>query len=863
MVLLGLCLGACAALQKGNKGRSAETAIVLDTMDYEIQAMALKPYQPTSERICDITHIELDVRFNLKEEEVIGTAKLWLTAYFNPIDTIELDARNFDLHEVTIAVNNDNYTPAYLYDKKVLKLPLKQPLSQGDTALLSIKYTAHPSEIEGNNGRAITGNRGLYFIDPRDEDPEKPTQIWTQGETEYNSGWFPVIDKPNEKYSQEVFITVDSSFVTLSNGKLVYSTENKDGTRTDYWKQEMPHSAYLTMVAAGDFAVVKDSWRGKDVWYYVDHSHKEFADEIFGNTPEMLSFYSDLLDYEYPWEKYHQIVVKDFVSGAMENTSAVVHGDFVQQTPREMLDGTHEDVIAHELFHHWFGDLVTTESWAQITMNEGFATYGEYLWQAHKYGFEEARFHLRQDLANYLNEAQDTPKTLVQDHYNEPDDVFDRHSYQKGGRVMHMLRNEIGDEAFFKTLNLYLRQNAFDNVEDAHLRLAAEKVTGRDLRWFFDQWFHREGHPIVAVNFQTDSLRNLNVLITQDASRFGIFKFHVDLQIGTSAGESRIKRLWVDDAESEFNIPLNADENWYVIDPNGDILWQMQEHKQADALFNQLQFAPTSHAKVAAMINDSVLSATYHKQYAEALQRIIESEPFWFTAGVAMSFLASSAHQDTAASIAIFQHQQMHSKNSEVRALALTLIDSLATDISIVHKAIETALNDSSLMVLRTALGLASTLDPCAYLAQVGRLDKDVYDNMVQYIARLHAHCGDIGSLEFFLTQGKSLQGVDRYLFNNEFDKYAAHVRTDEVYEAMVKEIAPSALDSFSWWTRLAAVQSLKNALAYYKMEVILLEAKDNLNPEEVIRLADLRNKKANVAAMIEEAEAIEADIND
>ena len=374
---------------------------------------------------------------------------------------------------------------SYEYDSVQITISLLKEYSRIDTIDVQIEYTAKPNELKSGGSAAISDDKGLYFINPLGRDKVKPKQLWTQGETEASSCWFPTIDAPNEKTTQEIKITIDDYFTTLSNGLLISSTKNPDGTRTDYWKQDKPHAPYLFMMAVGKFAVVQDTWKGIPVNYLVEPKDSANARGVFGNTPEMLSFYSEKLGYSYPWDKYNQVVVSDYIAGAMENTGAVIHGKWVFTTPEEQIDYNHEDVIAHELFHHWFGDLVTCESWANLPLNESFATYGEYLWIEHKYGKMKADRHLRMDMVYYLD---DTPRVdLIRYHYDNREDMFDRHSYQKGGRVLHMLRDYVGDEAFFESIKVYLHNRAFKTAEIHHLRMAFEEVTGEDLNWFFNQ----------------------------------------------------------------------------------------------------------------------------------------------------------------------------------------------------------------------------------------------------------------------------------------------------------------------------------------------------------------------------------------
>ena len=444
-------------------------------------------YRASHTRKNDLLHTKLELRFDWEKEEVLGVAHLRLTPYFFPINQVTLDAKNFLLHAVRFEKEGEDLN--YSYDQEQVTINLGKTFKKGETYNLYIEYTAQPRKTGGSD--AITSDQGLFFIKSGD----KPVQIWTQGETEWNSRWFPTIDKPNERCTQEMYLTVQDRFTTLSNGLLVSSNDNADGTRTDYWKMDMPHAPYLFMVAVGEHAVVKESWEDTPLEYYVDPEYKSDAKNIFAHTPEMLTFFSDKFGLKYPWQKYSQIVVKDYVSGAMENTTAVIFGDFVQRTARELADEHNDNIVAHELAHHWFGDYVTCESWSNLTLNEGFANYSEYLWLEYKYGKEEADYFMYSERDDYLFSARNETHPLIEFEYEDKEDMFDAHSYNKGGAVMHMLRNYVGDQAFFAGTQKYLQDNALQAVEAHDLRLAFEAVTGEDLNWFFNQWFFRQGPP--------------------------------------------------------------------------------------------------------------------------------------------------------------------------------------------------------------------------------------------------------------------------------------------------------------------------------------------------------------------------------
>ena len=390
---------------------------------------------------------------------VYGKATITFKPYFYSVSTIELNAIGFQINNIAGLGQLSGKDLKYNYDGKNLIIDLGKTYTSKDTLSIFIDYVAKPDEQMQGASDAIVSDKGLYFINKDGSQPGFPTQIWSQGETQANSKWFPTIDAPNERMTQEILLTVNKKYTTLSNGLLLSQKENEDGTRTDYWKQSLPAAPYLTMIAVGEYGIVKDRYKNIEVSYYLEPQYVKYAKQIFGDTPEMISYFSNLLGVEYPWEKYAQIAVRDYVSGAMENTTATVFGDYIQRTEKELLDATGVDIIAHELFHQWFGNLVTCESWSNLPLNESFANYSEYIWLSHKYGKDEGDEHLQKDLEIYLNESKMKQANLIRFYYNDKEEMFDGHSYSKGGRVLHMLRNYVGDEAFFASLKLYLNTN--------------------------------------------------------------------------------------------------------------------------------------------------------------------------------------------------------------------------------------------------------------------------------------------------------------------------------------------------------------------------------------------------------------------
>ncbi len=532
-------------------------------------------------KINDLIHTHLKVKPDLKAHTLDGEAYITLRPHFYPTDSLTLDAKAMKIHEVKV----DGQAVKYDYDGWQLKIRLPEQYTRFDTYEVYVKYTARPDSVKTPGGKAIRSNKGLYFINTRGETEAYPPHFWTQGEPEANSVWFPTIDSPNQKSTQLLEMTVPAGWVSLSNGKMIKSTEHPDGTRTDVWEMKKPHAPYLFMMFAGPFAVVKDSADNIPVWYYVEKKYEKDARKIFGKTPEMIRYFSNLLGYEYPWNKYHQVVVRDFVSGAMENTTAVVHSDMAYAG----VDGSMsfmdwESVVAHELFHHWFGDLVTAESWAQIAMNEAFATYGEVLWEEHDEGKDKADYLIDRNMQVYKMGGNDK-KELIRYYYHNPDDVFDAVSYQKGSLVLHMLRNIVGDSAFFKALHLYLNRNKYDTGEAAQLRLAMEKVSGKDLTLFFDQWFYGNGHPKFKIEYAfDDNKRSVEVKIIQNTGK--IWKFPLSIDVYENETRKRYN-VFVQDSIETFRFPYRTRPDLINVDADHVLLADIIDTRADDTYYYQ------------------------------------------------------------------------------------------------------------------------------------------------------------------------------------------------------------------------------------------------------------------------------------
>lgn len=550
------------------------------------------PYRATHTKSTELRHTKLKVSFDYQKEQMSGEE--WLTAspYFYPTDSLVLDAKGMLIHEVALDQNGTKSSLKFDYRNDQLKINLGKTYTRNQNYTVYIKYTARPNEVQQKGSAAITDAKGLYFINPRGEVSDKPTQIWTQGETESSSAWFPTIDKPNQKTTQEIYMTVPDKYVTLSNGVLTEQKKDSNGLRTDHWVMEKKHAPYLFFMGVGDYAIVKDKWRNIPVDYYVEKEYAPYAKQIFGNTPEMMEFFSKKLNYDFPWPKYAQIVGRDYVSGAMENTTATLHGESANQKPGDLIDENKwEDVIAHELFHQWFGDLVTTESWSNITVNESFANYSEYLWNEYKYGKDFADYHLKKDIEGYKMDPSNYSKDLVRFNYQSREDVFDGVSYNKGGGVLHMLRNYLGDEAFFGGLNDYLRTNEYGTGEAHQLRLSLEKVSGKDLNWFFNQWYYGSGNPKLGIKYNYEPVKK-QVSVSVDQFQTEKFEFPLNIDV-YEGGTAKRYQVWANAKDRNiFTFDYKQKPELINVNPDGLLISDVTDDKSPEEYAYQY-----SHAK--------------------------------------------------------------------------------------------------------------------------------------------------------------------------------------------------------------------------------------------------------------------------
>ena len=789
-------------------------------------------YQASYTKKVDLIHTKLAVSFNWEKAELYGKADIILRPYFYATNNLELNARGMDIHQVALVENGNKKPLDFTYDSLLITIALDKNYTRNDTLTIFIDYTAKPDDLKTGGSNAISSDKGLYFINPKGEEKNKMPQIWTQGETESNSVWFPTVDASNQKMTNEIAITVAEKYATLSNGILINSEINGNGTRTDFWEMDQPHAPYLVMMAIGEYKVVKDKWRNIEVNYYVEEAFEPYAKDIFGLTPEMIEFYSNILGVDYPWQKYHQVVVRDYVSGAMENTSAVIFGDFVYQTKREMIDGSSgEDVIAHELFHHWFGDLVTCESWSNLPLNESFATYSEFLWNEYKHGNDKAAHGLQQDLSGYLSQAKQTgPKDMIRFDYEDKEDMFDGHSYQKGGRILHMLRKYMGDEAFFASLKLYLDENKYTDVEMHQLRLACEKVTGEDLNWFFNQWFFAKGHPVLEINYEyNDSTKTQKVIVEQKQNFEEVPLYKLPFKIDIYAnGKKETKEVVVDKVMNVFEFEASSKPDLVNVDADKMLLCEKTDNHKSTEEWAFL-YQPTA--------NYGALKMNYLDKY-EAISKLQKSKE-----EIAITTLIKALNDEyegirnyalgsikTVANTKPIETKEALIKlakedtNSKVRGNAIGALAKYFAGEDGVEDVFLNGINEQSYFVIGKSLAAISTTNGKLAMKYAKTFEEEDNATLVGAVSGIYVEHGTEKQLDYFMNKAEKIDGFGKYGFMMSFNSYLKKQDNATVSKGLttIKEVA---LNEKIWWIRMLGINSLSDLDGMYSNRIHIAEA--------------------------------------
>jgi len=676
------------------------------------------------ERSYDVLHYSLDLRIDVQAGWVGGTVTMRLCP-LRPLRSIRIDAARMTISDVTMRLRGRSpESLRFTTDSENLLVTLPETLNPTDTTALEISYSAKPTA-------------GLYFTRPDSAYLDLPFVAWSQGETEENRDWFPCYDYPNDKATIEMRATVDEKFVAVSNGTLLEVTQNKaKKTRTFHSFCAKPVASYLISLVVGEYAQIKDWYKSVPLTYNVYPSQQKDALRSFGKTPEMMKFFSEKTGFDYPWPKYSQTVVPEFTYGGMENVSAATLTDRTIHSARAHLDTRSENLVAHELAHQWFGDLLTCRNWAHAWLNEGFATYFQALYDEASLGKDEFQHEMvAQQAAVVAIDTGTDRRPTVSDSYVDPVDMFDGHIYGRGACILHMLRFIIGEQKFWEGIKHYVDLYQYQCVTTEDFRHAMEDAAGQDLEWFFDEWVFHAGYPSFSVSVAYDSaasLVHIDVRQTQQVDKLTpLYRMPVNVEVSTDSGSVQHK-IWIDAAKDQRidvtsrGRPLNI-----VFDKGRWLLKALHFAKPVEMLVHQLEYGDAAD-RVEAL--DGLLSMVGQSGIRSVIAKALESDPFWGVRQKAAEVLGREGEPEMLQLLV----PAFNDRQAQVRATATAVLKNFRTLDALVALGNIFA-HDSSYAVAAEAIGALVAIDaPHAWEYCEKGLQRDS-DNDIIRAAAVHA----------------------------------------------------------------------------------------------------------------------------
>jgi aminopeptidase N len=656
----------------------------------------------------DTQNIKLELRFDWEREQLIGIETITLAPLMTDLRRIELDAANMTFNSVKLS---SGVPLKFEFDQSQEKLRITLDGAYQPTDVLNLVIDYHTNGTPTGSAAANAGG-GLVFIKPAPDDPKRPRQIWSQGESEYNHYWFPCYDHPNDFTTTEIIATVEKPLMVISNGKLLSTKENKDNTRTFDWKIEQPHATYLTSIVVGEYAAVEGSYAGIPVISYVYPSELTEGKVTTLRLPDMVKFFSEKTGVKYPYAKYAQTMARDF-GGGMENISATTQTDNMIHDARTELDQTSDGLESHELAHQWFGDYVTCRSWADLWLNESFATYFQAMWDEHSLGRDDFLYRDvkgNQD-AYYRDWARGLRRPIVTENYANPDAVFDTYAYPRGGAVLHMLRKDLGEANWWRAINHYLTKYAHQPVSTEQFRIAIEEATGQSMDWFFDEWVYKMGHPVFRVTQAYDpAAKTLKLTVKQEQKpdpgyfypQVTLFQTPVEIEIATTSG-TRIERVTIDlKEEQSFTFPVDSEPQLVNFDYGNTLIKELHFQKTTAALIYQLSHDEDVMGRMWALgqlserRKDKSTPESEKELILKAVSSAVDQDKFWGMKVEALAVVQDGGDAVKSVLVAATKDQNARVRVRAVQALGTRKDPTLAG-------MYQQLLNDESYRVIRVA----------------------------------------------------------------------------------------------------------------------------------------------------------------
>jgi aminopeptidase N len=561
-------------------------------------------------------HIRLEFSFDLKKKIIFGRSVTSIRI-ITEADRVEFDAVNMQISSVR---GRNNSALKFDYDKMKLVVHLDKKAPPGSSLEIAIDYKLSDPPL------------GAYFIGPDKAYPKNPLQVWTHSEAEEARYWYPCHDAPHEKFTAEIILTLPSDFFALSNGLLANVTEDKKaGEKTFHWKMKNPIPSYLIMFAVGKFSEIRDEWDGIPITYYCEKGCEDDTRRAFGKTPAMLEFFSKKTGVRYPYEKYAQVAVACFPFAGMEHTTATTESDVLLHDEKAHQEYTrHDEVVAHELAHQWFGDLLTCKDWSHAWLNESFATYFEALFIKHDRGRDEFLYEILDKAKQYFSEDKDRyRRPIVTNIFMQPGDIFDRHLYEKGAVILHMLKNILGNEMWWKCINRYIESNKHSTVETSDLIKAIEETTGKNMKKFFDQWVYGAGHPELKASYYWDDKTKEAVIriaqLQKTDDQTPLFSLPLKIEIITKEGPEIFSEKF-EENQKQFRYKMKSTPIDVRIDPDFFVLKKLEFNKPRHMWHYQLENDPNPQGRIFAA---QEIAKSGNNESAAILAKQFEREKFW------------------------------------------------------------------------------------------------------------------------------------------------------------------------------------------------------------------------------------------
>jgi aminopeptidase N len=653
-----------------------------------------RPLRTMRTQDIDVEHYRIALTLEPQARAFEGETLVRFKSLKSSLREVRLDAETFTVLRVA---DKSGAPLTFRHDKGVLSITLKRPLPKGATSEVAVFYSARDQKVDAAAfGFNPGADLGMVFQDAKDR---RPLMVNTQSFPEGARHWFPGFDHPGDRATQETIITVPDGFQAISNGVLVSETQNPgDKSRTFHWSQTLSHPTYLFMVAAGPYVGVDSGATAPSMKYWVYPADAEIAPVAFGATPKIVAAFEEIYGAPFPWPRYDQVIVPGITGGA-ESTTATIIGEINMYDPAAYRDFNIDWLIAHEAAHQYWGDLVSYRDWRNMWIAESFATLSEFLWEEHANGADAAALRLQQRRSEYLRDAREKYiRPIVFDRWSYPNDLFDRHSYQKGGAVLMMLRDYVGAAKFREILQTFLTNHAYQAVTTEDFFATAEAVAGEDLDWFFEQWLLRPGHPKLEVSHTwSEGEKHVELIVRQMQDVSGdvpIFRFPVKIAIATDQGE-KIFEQWIDDQEEKFSLAVDGEPKMVLFDVGDRVLKEVTHPVSIEEQIYRLAHTDAIGRGSSAT---SLCRQRAHKSARAALRAAAAKDAHW---SVRKSALCSDAAPALQSDLAFIRNIALKDESSFVRAAAFDALRGMADRKTI--KAAERALTDDQSYLVKAA----------------------------------------------------------------------------------------------------------------------------------------------------------------